>query len=469
MQSVKSITHKRTSKLAIKSLAFFALFLLNNFSINAQDNSPYSRYGIGDLHPTTHILNRGMAGLSAAYADQLALNFTNPASYSSLYSLQEARSKKSAYGRMLLDVGLNFDNRTLREPNNPQKFTAPNSYFSYLQMGIPLRKNWGMVLGLRPVSKISYDVFRRERLVDPGTGLPIDSAVTEFQGNGGTYFVNTGTGYMIKNFSIGINAGYLFGKKDYSTQRTLFNDSVSYNRSNHQTRSTYGDLFFNLGMQYRIDLDKEKTKYFQLGAYGNLKQKLNSRRDVIRETFTKHPDLGQFRQDSVSETLDVKGIVNYPSGLGVGFLFEQIADVKQAGYLFGVDFVQNNWDDYRFNGELDSVRSNWQIKIGGQIRPSLKEAKYKNLMAYRAGFFFGDDYIHLGQKLPVVGITAGFSLPIANLKDASRRFRTQYSVVNISLEYIKRGTKDHALKENLFRISAGFSLSDFWFYKKKYD
>ena len=36
----------------------------------AQDNSPYSRYGLGDLHPNTNILNRGMAGLSAAYSDQ---------------------------------------------------------------------------------------------------------------------------------------------------------------------------------------------------------------------------------------------------------------------------------------------------------------------------------------------------------------------------------------------------------------
>ena len=27
---------------------------------------PYSRYGLGDLHPNTNILNRGMGGISAA-------------------------------------------------------------------------------------------------------------------------------------------------------------------------------------------------------------------------------------------------------------------------------------------------------------------------------------------------------------------------------------------------------------------
>ena len=52
-------------------------------SLSAQDNSPYSRYGIGDLHPNSNILNRGMGGISAAYADPLSVNFVNPASYAS--------------------------------------------------------------------------------------------------------------------------------------------------------------------------------------------------------------------------------------------------------------------------------------------------------------------------------------------------------------------------------------------------
>ena len=36
----------------------------------AQDNSPYSRYGLGDLSPNTNISSRGMAGLNAAYSEQ---------------------------------------------------------------------------------------------------------------------------------------------------------------------------------------------------------------------------------------------------------------------------------------------------------------------------------------------------------------------------------------------------------------
>lgn len=469
MLLVKLTTLKRTGKSNVTRLAFSVLFILIIHSANAQDNSPYSRYGLGDLHPTSNIFNRGMAGISAAYADQLSVNFANPASYSRFYSLQEARSKKSAYGRMLLDVGLNFDNRTLRETNNPQKFTSPNAYFSYLQMGIPLRKDWGMVFGLRPISRISYKVDRYERLYDPLTHLPIDSAITQFTGDGGVYLANTGTGFAIKNFSVGVNAGYLFGKKDYSTHRSLLNDSVAYNASNYQTRSTFGDLYFNMGMQYRIDLNKGKTKYFQLGVFGNVKHNLNSRNDIIRETFYKNSDGADFRLDSVTEQLGIKGVVNYPSGFGAGFLIEQLPDAKQTGWLFGIDFIRNGWNDYHFNGQPDSVKNNWQLKIGGQVRPSLKESKYKNVMSYRWGIFFGNDYVFLKRKLPEFGLTAGVSLPVANLKDASRRFRSQYSIINVSAEYVKRGNKDNILQENLFRLSVGFSLSDLWFTKRKYD
>jgi hypothetical protein len=137
--------------------------------------------------------------------------------------------------------------------------------------------------------------------------------------------------------------------------------------------------------------------------------------------------------------------------------------------LFGVDYITNNWDDYRFNGQSDAVRSNWELKIGGQLRPKLKNS-YKSLVAYRAGVFFGDDYIYLNnQKLSTWGISGGITLPIANLKDPSARFRSQFSVVNISAEYIKRGNNSNPINENQFRLSVGFTLMDRWFNKRKYD
>ena len=52
----------------------------------SQENSPFSRYGIGDIYPQQNITSRGMGGLSAAYTSTQAINTMNPASYGSIAS-----------------------------------------------------------------------------------------------------------------------------------------------------------------------------------------------------------------------------------------------------------------------------------------------------------------------------------------------------------------------------------------------
>src|SRR5206468_12104326 len=96
---------------------------------------------------------------------------------------------------------------------------------------------------------------------------------------------SAGSGVAIKNFSIGLNFGYLFGKKEYVTKRAFINDTVEYQTSNHTTKTGFGGLFLNGGIQYQIDL--QKNTLLRLGANGNLKQNLNASQDVIRETFTR--------------------------------------------------------------------------------------------------------------------------------------------------------------------------------------
>ncbi len=167
----------------------------------------------------------------------------------------------------LLDVGVNIENRTLRSPNRPEKFTTSNALFSYLHIGVPLRKNWGLSFGLKPLSRISYEITRNERLKDPSTGLPIDSAYTEFSGNGGSYLPSIGTGFAIKNFSVGVNVGYLFGRRESTTKRALINDSVSYNNSNLSLPGCVClCLLYALLNLYKIFVGSDPTKAQMLSA-----------------------------------------------------------------------------------------------------------------------------------------------------------------------------------------------------------
>ncbi len=472
MQLVKLITPKR-----IKTLyCFFGTILVLLFTafepVFSQDNSPYSRYGIGDLVPPTHIINRGMGGVSAGYADGYSINFNNPASYSSFQAAFEPKSKKLVRGRAVLDFGLNFESRTLKDPAIATKFVAGNALFSYVQVAMPIKKNWGLSFGLRPISRISYKIIRNERLFDPNTGLPIDSAITRFQGDGGTYLASFGTGFSVftrekhameEKLSFGITAGYLFGRKDYSTRRSLLNDTVDYFQANYETRTNFGSLYFNAGLQYRLPLNSKMM--LTLGGYGSWSQKMNARQDILRETFVFDDALGEVRLDSVSDQRDIKGKIVTPATYTIGFVLQKYAVInKEGGWLIGVDFEQQNWNQYRFYGQKDSVKNKWEARIGAQFNPVPKRNYFSNV-SYRLGFFAGPDYVKVGQKLSQFGGTFGVGLPISGRGQASG----QFTMINLAFEYSKRGNNDNLLKENMFRASLGFSLSDIWFIKRKYD
>src|SRR5678809_1816982 len=147
MRSVKSTTLRNL-------LIVCGLQLITCNFLFAQENSPYSRYGLGDITPSTNIVNRGMGSFSAAFTDPFSINFNNPASYSQFLAYKDERSKKIASGRVLFDVGINYTSHTLREGNTPEKFTSNDILFSYLQVGVPVKKNWGLNFGLRQVTKI---------------------------------------------------------------------------------------------------------------------------------------------------------------------------------------------------------------------------------------------------------------------------------------------------------------------------
>ncbi|HKO80432.1 MAG TPA: hypothetical protein VJU78_08560, partial [Chitinophagaceae bacterium] len=324
-----------------------------------------------------------------------------------------------------------------------------------------------------PISRVSYKMNKIERLVDPNSGLPIDTAVTLNEGDGGSYLASVGIGKKInlrksqplnpRFLSIGINGGYLFGKQDYSARRSILNDSLIYTSGNFQTKTTYGNIYFNAGLQYETYF---KTGYrLILGISGNWKQQLNASRDIIRETYFFDESSGNVRIDSVSDQRNIHGEITYPGSYTAGFVFEKFAKAKEAGWLIGIDYVQNKWSDYRIYGQVDpAVRDKWEIRAGAQLTP-VPKANYFSNVTYRAGAFFGPDYIHVDKKLPVFGASFGMGLPLRNFN----RQNEQYTVVNLAFEFIKRGNNDNVLKENLFRVSAGFSLSDLWFTKRKYD
>jgi hypothetical protein len=446
-------------------------------SATAQENSPFSRYGIGDLTPNHNIFTRGMGGVSAAVADFTTLdpantnklntfrlqpsnsnsiNFTNPASLSNI-------------GNTIFDVGLSVDYRILKSANPAKKFTSANTYVSYLQLAFPLatakmRKKdigWGMSLGLKPVSKINYKIQENRRDLNIG-----DSTSTLYEGSGGINQAFLGTGLKIKNFSIGINAGYMFGSKDISAVKSIINDTVFYYTSNHEDKTTFGGFFINGGIQYDLPLakvGKEITKNLRIGVYGNLQQSLNASNDLIRETIFYDASGNQYRLDSVYEN-NVKGKIKYPAMIAAGAVYQD------ANWMLGADFEYGNWASYRFYGKTDQVQNAWTVRLGTQYFPANQNKpvrKYFNYVKYRAGFYYGPDYIKTTANRPEYGFSIGTGMPLTSVKRPNAY--AGYVVLNTALEFGSRGNKQTNLRENLVRFSIGISMNAAWFRKPKYN
>jgi len=417
-----------------------------SFAQAQTDNSPYSRYGLGDLVPAQNMVTRGMGGVSAAYYDFNTINFLNPASYARLQATT-------------LDFGLELNNHTLRTNNPPKKFNTYSPNISYVQLGFPIKKGggWGVNVGLRPITRVNYKIgqLSRMRAAVPGDTLDIS---TIYEGNGGTYEAHIGTGFSIaKGLTAGINIGYMFGSRDY-TSRILPLDTVAYNyKASYEAKTSYGGLVYNAGLQYTAKLSSKS--WLRLGAFGNLKHELRAKSDSTVETFEYNSNTGAVDSiDVVHRVKDLSGKITYPASFGVGVIFD-----RPGKWLIGVDYTQQKWSDYRVYGRKEPVQDSWNLHIGGQITPTGGKT-YWSYVGYRGGFTYGKDYINVDKELSVWTISLGAGFPMR--KPA---YTNQFSVINTILEFGKRGNNNSIVRENFFRIGVGLSLSDIWFQKYKYD
>lgn len=435
MRSVSIITNCRR-------LFFFSLILAANNIVLAQENSPYSRFGLGDILPGQNIVNRAMGGVSATYYDPVTVNFTNPASY--------ARLKYTTF-----DVGLDYTGRTLKTSDPVRTLRSGYIIPSYIQVGFPLakKKNWGMNVGIRPVTRISYQLRQNERL--PG----IDSVQTNYIGDGGLYQTYVGTGFGSKHFTAGINFGYAFGSKNYLTERSLINDTVFYEKGKWADSTYFGGVFLHGGVQYSTHINKKFL--LKLGAFAQFKSTLNATRDIRRETFVMNPTYGEIIKDSVYFSSDDKGKIIVPASYGAALTIE-----KELAWSISAEYNIAQWNDYRYYDVKDDVKNTWVLRLGTSLIPNYRSNKYWGQVQYRAGFYIGPDYVSVNKNLPTYAITFGASFPVR--KYGYSLYTGQYTSINTAFEIGARGNRSNSLRESFYRISVGFSLSDVWFIKRTY-
>ena len=164
----------------LRILPLLALTTLT-LSISAQVNSPYSRYGLGNMYPGSFTAANGMGGLSAANFSPSAINFLNPASFAEI-------------GGASFDVGVYGTVMSLN--TNSETFTSGDANLSNMAFAFPVYKNlrrdrFGLSFGLVPFSTFQYDILDETDTGDPDLG----TKQYNYVGDGQLYQLYGGFGY----------------------------------------------------------------------------------------------------------------------------------------------------------------------------------------------------------------------------------------------------------------------------------
>ncbi len=498
----------RVIKVIKEAILIISITLITSSTFGqANINSPYSRYGVGDLQSEGFARNLGMGGLGIGMTSPFNVNFLNPASYSSLV-LTTFEGALQGNITSLDATGVNS--------------TSGSTSFGYFAFGFPIKATkWGLSFGLLPYSSIGYNITDAESNSDLG------NVNYTYQGKGGINQFYVGTGYsLFKNFRVGVNASYLFGTIN-EVRTVALPDNVYYFNTRTTDETTVGDFHFNFGLQYTLDSlklshsdsilmirrrvvainqeinalkdslarcekglagtaviatvkDSIASLKRQIDAQNELKSHVlvrRARRDwslnlgatlflasdikvsktSLTELFIYSSDGFVVVKDTAQNIAAENGVIRLPLSVGYGFTMR-----KGAKWLFGADVSTQNWSDYRSFGVSDSLVNSMRYTIGAQYTPDERSiSSYLKVIQYRLGFHYDQTYLNLKNSgLNDYGVSIGFGLPM----------RKTLTVIHFAFEVGKMGTLVNQLLEvNYFRFTLGLSLGDVWFLKPRVD
>ena len=395
-------------------------------------NSPYTRYGYGDLSDQSFGNSKAMGGIAFGLRDGAQINPLNPASYTAIDSLT-----------FLFEGGVSLQNMNIS--GSGVKLNAKNSSFDYLAMQFRLHPRIAMSIGLLPFSNVGYSVS--DSKVDNGV-----SQTRSFTGDGGLHQLYGGIGVkVLKNLSLGVNASYFWG--DITRTRTIIYPATSESYSYIQQMGvSISDYKLDFGTQYTLDFNKKHS--MTIGAVFSPKHKLNNDYTVTSTAVS-------------TTTLKPDATFEVPNTFGAGFTYNY-----DKRLTVGLDYSLQQWSKTKFdvNTSDEAVREDFnetytycdrhKISVGAEYIPNLMGRSYLSHIKYRLGAYYTTPYYKIGGKEATreYGVTAGFGLPVPRSR----------SILSISGQFVRISGQESAfVNENIFRVSIGLTFNERWFFKRR--
>lgn len=410
-----------------KHLLFAVLLLVCSGWITAQNNtnSPYTRFGYGELVDTYSAEQRSMGGTAIAGRNSLGINAVNPASYTSVDSLT-----------FMFDVGFSGLVSRFSDPAGiNSKFT---SNLEYLSLQFPLGKSLAFSAGLLPYSFSGYSFYRADSIpvyepLDPSKKAYFSQV---YAGNGGISQVYAGLSFkFLDHFALGVNTYYMFGEVNNSRTNSFSSDA---SKSEQINGIQVGSYRFRYGLQYFRQFAKKHD--VKLGL-------IFENKSVLSGTST------QINSGVPTDTITFDNAFDMPLMYGAGLQYTFDEKLTLA-----IDYVQQQWADARYYTKTDSLSNRTRWSVGAEYIPDIRGRSYFNRVRYRAGFTTSDPYYKIaGNQQPRnFGISFGVGLPL----------RTSNTLINAAVEYGKVGERS-LFREDYFKITLNTTFSENWFFKRK--
>lgn len=396
-------------------------------------NSPYTRYGFGQLSDQSFGNSQAMGGISYGLRNGLQVNASNPASYSAVDSLT-----------FIFDAGMSLQNANFKEGN--VKINAKNSSVDYIAMQFRLAKGLGFSAGFLPYSNVGYNMNKTNKVTTDEHGNTT-AANQAYVGDGGLQQVYVGLGYQVfKGLSIGTNFSFLYGDITH-TASTTFSNTNAYS-SSRSHKIDVSDYKLDFGLQYTHKL-KEKH-VLNLGAIYSLGHELNSTGYEYVEKYSGNTVITQ----SV-DTIKNAFALPHTFGLGATYVYDNKLTI-------GLDYTLQKWEDVKFFNKDGAFQNRSKISVGAEYLPNPIGRSYFSNIRYRVGAYYSSPYAKIDGKdgNREYGVSFGFGLPLFMSK----------SILNISGQYVKVAPKlKGMLEENYLRINIGLTFNEQWFMKWKVD
>ena len=425
-------------------------------------NSPYSRYGLGDISYSGNGHNIAMGGTFVAESTPYFINTVNPAANTN-FLMQ----------RFVFEVGFDVKYTNTQSSTLSQKNT--NSTFKYLAGGFAAKPWWFFTFQLKPYSSMGYS-FSDSTYADADKTLLYTEKYT---GQGGLNKLSISTAFKIfKMFSVGATGSVLFGNLERSlsvssTRSGYTINGVSssaadfytyvYNNNKHIIHGLQYDLGFRFEKSFRSRKDTLSNAFkISAGVYIGNKSTLKSRDELFLHkyqnyyttTYNSASYVSSMSDTLVNDTLSDASIT-LPQGFGAGISME-IAE----RFTINADYQTQKWSDFSLPCEesVSHLRDSKYYGVGMQFVAAKYSSKYYKTINYRIGYHQQDTYLTMnGYGINEKGFTFGLGFPIKSL------------IFNISCDMGTRGTTEHNLyKEKYYLINFSVTAHDVWFVKRKF-